>query len=520
MENRFNLVDEPWIPIADRGLVSLKQIFSDASLCGLSGSPVQKLALMKLLLAIAQAAATPDNEQQWQELGAKGLACKCLEYLKRWHSRFYLYGEQPFLQVPEVALLIESRTGQKLAAAKTAAQKKEAIFSGKPKEFGVGFYPDLPSENNTVLSHTLIPTPLSDEEKAVFIVTLMNFAFGGKRVEGDTDSLAGRRLGNRYTAPAGPSLGGWHGQLHSFSVANTLLETLWLNLLTQSDIKGLARWPAGIGSPPWEITPKTESDGDAQMLRTSYMATLVSLSRFVLLKESGIYYVDGINYPSVKNGWYEPSLLLDFSGKEVKVKYANPQVRPWRELQSLLSFLETQSTKGFENYFLSKGIGRARQTRLQVAVWSSGLKVSSNSGDQSVKQSDDFVESTLWLNIDQLGECWFQFLKQEMVILDQLAKTLYGCVVGFFKEQKADGTKQAAQATQRFWQLCERDFQALVYQCEQEEQRLRLRRRFASYAHQAFDDGCPYQTGRQLEAWAKCRPNLTKYLKNSTGQEA
>jgi len=31
VENRFNLVVEPWIPIADVGRVSLKQIFSELS---------------------------------------------------------------------------------------------------------------------------------------------------------------------------------------------------------------------------------------------------------------------------------------------------------------------------------------------------------------------------------------------------------------------------------------------------------------------------------------------------------
>lgn len=45
MDNRFNLIDEPWIPIADCGRVSLGQLF-----------------------AIAQAAATPDDETGWQAM--------------------------------------------------------------------------------------------------------------------------------------------------------------------------------------------------------------------------------------------------------------------------------------------------------------------------------------------------------------------------------------------------------------------------------------------------------------------
>lgn len=96
MENRFNLIDEPWIPIADHGRASLKEVFSNKHLQSLGGNPVQKIAVFKLLLAIAQAAATPDNETQWQTLGAEGLTQKCLGYLDKWHDRFYLYGEKPF----------------------------------------------------------------------------------------------------------------------------------------------------------------------------------------------------------------------------------------------------------------------------------------------------------------------------------------------------------------------------------------------------------------------------------------
>ena len=69
MERRFNLIDEPWLPIVDVGRVSLRQVFSEPSYRALGGNPVQKIALMKLLLAIAQAACTPEDEAQWQALG-------------------------------------------------------------------------------------------------------------------------------------------------------------------------------------------------------------------------------------------------------------------------------------------------------------------------------------------------------------------------------------------------------------------------------------------------------------------
>ncbi|GAB1385949.1 hypothetical protein MASR1M59_10970 [Melaminivora sp.] len=104
-----------------------------------------------------------------------------------------------------------------------------------------------------------------------------------------------------------------------------------------------------------------------------------------------------------------------------------------------------------------------------------------------------------------------------MSALDDLAKAVYGCVMGYFKAQLVDGKKMAEQASLHFWQLCERDFQTLLEHCENGEEHTAMRRRlrlgFAGYAQQAFDGHCPQDTARQLDAWAQHRPKLGKYLK-------
>lgn len=102
MDNRFNLIDEAWIPVADVGRVSLKEIFSNPTLRALGGNPVQKIALTKLLQAIAQAAATPQDDDDWKQMSWQGMADKCQSYLAQWHDHFYLYGEKPFLQMPAI----------------------------------------------------------------------------------------------------------------------------------------------------------------------------------------------------------------------------------------------------------------------------------------------------------------------------------------------------------------------------------------------------------------------------------
>lgn len=526
MKNRFNLIDEPWIPVADHGRVSLRQIFSNPEYRSLGGNPVQKIALLKLLLAIAQAAATPKDEAEWKALGTKGVAESCLSYLDEWYDRFYLYGEKPFLQMPEVGVQISHRTTLRAASSATGPKKREAELSGEPKGFGAGFYPDLPSSNNTMLSHTLFDKNIPDADKAIFIVTIMNFAFGGKRVEAGMASLNGRVLGNRYSAPAGPSLGGWTGYLHSYVNVGSIVSDIWINLMTLADIEKSLMWTSGIGNPVWEELPVSEDCEVARFYKASYMSTLVALSRFAFLKDEGIYYMDGINYPSTKDGWFEPSLILDRSGSDIKTKYVDPEKRPWRELDGLLAFIGGTRSQGFECLSLKVGIERVRDHFSEFAVWSGGLKVSVNSGDQSVKQSDDFVESTIWLDTKALEQGWIDQLKIEMSELDALSSVLWGRVFSYFKDLKSDNGKKkesthagkiASQAKHLFWQLCERDFQSLVNNCDQTEeaaiQRKRLRHRFADYIHQAYDKFCPRETARQLDTWAKCRPNNSKYLK-------
>ncbi|SFM10945.1 type I-E CRISPR-associated protein Cse1/CasA [Marinobacter zhejiangensis] len=495
MDNRFNLIDEPWIPVADHGRVSLRQIFSNSEYRSLGGNPVQKIALLKLLLAIAQAAATPEGEAEWQGLGTLGVAERSLAYLDKWHGRFYLYGDKPFLQMP-------------------------AICTAKIQPYGA-VLPEVSTGNTTVLSQIQVQRELDDGAKALLLLTLMGFALSGKKTDNSvvlTSGYAGKKndKGKPSTGKAGPSVAHL-GLLHTFLSGESIQESIWLNLLTLKQIEQMNIYPEGIGLAPWEDMPEGEDCVKARKLRGSLMGRLLPICRFCLLAEEGLHYSEGIAHPGYKDGVVDPSMAVNNSGKEPKALWVDPEKRPWRELTALLGFFDQSETQGFQSWQLRHGLDRAREVTGEFAVWSGGLRVSSNAGEQYASGSDDFVESQVWLHSDMLGQSWFSQLKQEMGALDGLAKSLYGRVLGFFKEQMVDGTKIAPQATQLFWQLCERDFQRLVDSCEQneesEEERKKLHQRFASYVHQSYDNFCPHETARQLDAWAKCRPKNSKYLK-------
>lgn len=495
MENRFNLIDEPWIPVADKGRVSLRQVFRQPEYRALGGNPVQKIAMLKLLLAIAQAAYTPADETEWKALGAQGLAECCLAYLERWHDRFYLYGERPFLQMPAIAA--------------AALQSYGAVL------------PEISTGNTTVLNQMQVERELDDADKALLLVGLMGFALSGKKTDNSVTLTPGYQgklndKGKSSSGKAGPSVGHM-GLLHNFLLGRDLWHSLWLNLLSNQQIERIGIFPQGLGIAPWEHMPEGEDCVVARQLKESLMGRLIPLCRFCLLSNQGLHYSEGLAHAGYKDGVVDPSVAIDYSSKDPKALWANPEKRPWRELTALLSFFVQQQDNGFQSWQLRAGLERLEQMDDAFAIWSGGLRVSSNAGEQYASGSDDFVESQVWLRCDMLGEIWFSQLKAEMDGLDEIAKNLYGRVIGYFKEQLVHDSKLAAQSTNLFWQLCERDFQALVNSCDQDEasvaRRRRLRQGFSRYAQQAYDRFCPKETARQLDAWAKCRPNHSKYLK-------
>jgi len=491
-ENKFSLLNEPWIPIVDVGRVSLRQLFSDPSYRGLGGNPVQKIALTKLLLAIAQSAYTPENDDDWVALGPQDLAEKCLQYLDKWQDRFYLYGDKPFLQIPEIS--------------KAAEQSLGAVL------------PEIATGNTTVYNALQLEKELDNADKALLILTLMGFALSGKKTdntvvlsEGYTEKC--KPNGKGMSGKSGTSLG-FMGFLHSFLQGESILQSLWFNLLTQEDIVAIGLYPQGLGIAPWEAMPQGEVCSIAQHLQQSLIGRLIPISRFCLLSDNGLHYSEGIAHPNYKSGVVDPSVAVDFTKNPPKLIWVDSERRPWRFLTALLSFMEANSGS-FKCYHLSLGLLRARQETTKIGIWSGGLKVSSNAGEQYCSGSDDFVESTIFMESSYLGEPWYQQLKLEMTELDQIAKIIYGSTKSFFADLGIHDAKQAANASNLFWQLSERQFQNLIDACDDSEKTKTLRKTFAKFASKSYDDQCPKDTARQLDAWAKNHPNLRKYLKDT-----
>lgn len=492
-ERRFNLVDENWIPVAEKGLVSLSRVFSDSSLTALGGNPVEKIALLKLFLAIAQRAFTPKDEAEWKAEGPKGLSESALSYLNEKKDLFWLYGDKPFLQMPLIS--------------KAAVQSYGAVF------------PDIATGNTTVLLQSQVEKQLSDPEKALLVVTLSGFAMGGKKTDNSIVLSHGytrksNEKGKPSTGKPGPSLG-FLGYLHSFLMGRSLAETLWLNIMTGDQISQMLQFEAGLGVPPWELMPEGEACTISKNLTQSIMGRLVPLCRFLLLTDQGIHYSEGIVHPTHKEGGFDLSIAVDLSDTP-KAVWVDPEKRPWRQLTSLLSFFEAErNNRSFDCAQIRLGVLRARKAVPGFSIWSGGLRVSSNAGEQYPGGGDDFVESETYLFGEWLGKLWFEKLKSEMTALEDMAKVIFSAVSGYYGTQKMDGKNKAETAQNLFWQQCEKKFQDLVDACgdENDEKRLALRSVFIRYVDTAYNYVCPKETARQIDSWARHRPNLGRFIK-------
>ena len=484
-EQRFNILHEPCIPVVGRGRVSLLEIFEDSSLTSLSGTPLQKIALMKFLLAIAQAAATPADVDEWLKLGPAGLAGKCVEYLKTHEDCFWLYGPQPFLQMP-------------------ACEKAEV------KAYGA-VMPEVAFGNTTLLTHLQIEPELDDADRFLLLLVQMSLCFGGKKPYNKLVLTPGYE--KKASAKPGPGI--CHmGLLHSFMQGEWIGETLFFNLLTQEDIASQKQWIYGLGVPPWEKMPQGEACPVAEELKASLMGRLVPLARFCLLTDKGLRFTEGIVHPDYSVGMADPSAAMDASGSKVRMLWTDPEKRPWRQLPALLSFLDTDQSAGFHCFGLKKAVEKAKELKADplLGLWSGGVKVSSNAGEQYLTGRDDVVESEVRIPCSSIGELWFTEFSSAMERLEKLASLLYSSVNSYHSAMKVADKAYAAEASGRFWQLAERTLQELITACDHrsedwtEDSLPSLLRRYRAMALSVYDEACPHDTARQFETWVRNRP--------------
>lgn len=323
-ENTYNLIDEPWIPVLMQNgtnrSVSLSDIFADnkGDIADLALNPYERVAVFRLLLCIAQAATEIRTERDWF-LARESVGPAVTNYLKKWRGRFFLFGKDAFLQV------------DCLAPGGTIPDTSRLIIYSS-HHFGSSlFCHEIDTRSKVPLSWPIL---------AISLLVYLNYSASGGTPICIWNDSATRQVG----AAASPCRS--QSKLFTFVLGESLLESVWMNLLTDNQLRSLN---ISKGRPCWEflfddcnsVENNTTSwlgpidKTSRRVISPTLLGVLVPLSRFIKLKqaESSCLICEGFSFPS----WRDPSATYYRNETEEIVPIrVNSKRLPWRDLSSIL----------------------------------------------------------------------------------------------------------------------------------------------------------------------------------------
>jgi len=323
----MNLTADSWIPIVwndgKPGTVSLREAFEHGEeLRDLAVRPHERIALMRLLICIAQAALDgPADYEDWKTC-RRHVVPSAIGYLERWRNAFELFGDgQRFLQVTKI----------KKPAKKSGADEEENSTSKLDIALATG--------NNATLFDNSggSARAFTASELALMLTTFQCFSPGGRigvALWNGKETLA------KGASKHAPCIAG--GMLHALLRDDNLLSTLHKNLMNKQQAEqffGRDSW----GKPVWESMPHGPDDaGAVRNASRTYLGRLVPLTRAIYLADDGssLILANGLEYASFADGWREPSATIVVSRTpkgqpERAVLRASVEKAIWRELNAL-----------------------------------------------------------------------------------------------------------------------------------------------------------------------------------------
>lgn len=269
---RFNLLDEPWIPVVTgtggSKLLSLGDVFRNARdlRCVRGESPVITAALYRLLLAfLHRVHAGPTCEDEWKDLWGSGPGIELLAAHEEEHREAFwlLGGERPFFQCP-------------------------ALSEVDPKPASHLLLHRAKGNNTTLFDHTVDSDQpvLPADVAARWLVAVQLYDTGGIKT-------FHKKPGRKSAKPG-------HGNLFGTVLleGETLWETLMLNALIYDPAAGL---PLSLGDPRdhavWEREDPPGPEPDEKARARGWARLLTLPSRNVLLhgvERDGVPHVDGV----------------------------------------------------------------------------------------------------------------------------------------------------------------------------------------------------------------------------------
>lgn len=473
----MNLTDSPWIPIVkqdgSREMVSLLTLFQDGEVIrDLAVTPPQRIALMRLLICITQAALDgPEDEEGWVDAKTK-ITQSVTDYLKQRRDAFALHGERPFLQATQI-------------------QPKDNATLDK-----LDF--DLSAGNNSALfDHEAGPAGRRHSSAwcALRLLTYQCFSPGG--LIGTTRWGA---ITTTKTSEHAPAIEG--SLLHTYIRGEALLETIWMNLLTRNMIDVLPGMT--FGRPVWEDVEISQGNPNAVLMSSeSYLGRLVPLSRAISLHSDKMTFTlaNGVSYPKlpVQREPYA-TVVRRGNGQNERDMYiaVNLSRHPWRELASVLSLNRAAVAGGA---VCLQHLNHIQSNR--VDIWTGGMAADKG-------KILDVAEWNFSLPVELVNETELLIYENGVELARKGEYALKEAVKAWHKNMSVDPKSISYEkATTFYWSALDKEHHVLI-RCAGEQALLHqewfavIRRDMAA----AFSHACPHTTPRQIQAFAGARRKL------------
>lgn len=472
----MNLTIDPWIPAlranGDRDLFSLQDLFAQAhELRDLAAKPHERVALMRLLLCIAQAALDgPADEAEWETCQPL-IQPRVCDYLTKWKSAFELFGNgQRFLQVTNLKPGKESDEGN-------ASTKLDLA---------------LATGNNSTLFDNLAgeERALREARLATSLLAFQCFSPGGRIGVAKWNGKDTPGNGSSNHAPCTPS-----SMVHTFILGGSLLSTIHRNLLSKESAMyayGAECW----GMPVWEMPCDHDSDKAAQTNAThTYLGRLVPLSRTVHLHEGGraLVLANGLDYP-IFPAFREATATIIKRKDELAVLPASTARSLWRQL----SAISVQRRAGADAACGPLALNHVFDST-DTTLWVGALVT-----DKA--KIEDVIESAYAMPPGMFTELGRAAYEQGVAHAEEREGVLTQAVKAYAAALKI-GAPAYDRARQQFWTRVEQHLPSLFDLARNPDFVADLPntawgKAVVEAARAAYEQSCPRQTPRQIEAYA------------------